>query len=214
MSEQYDQTNPEALRRVRLFAEAYRQGGSQRALAADEEHEENVRKYWRHALTACLERNVGTARSHEISDPMRCEAIRFLAAHFDWPLDRMLSEISRCDERAVQAAKNGNAQWSWIFLALMIMAAAAGAARLRPELLPVLLMAGVLSVLGFFLLTSRSSRLRRTVRQDGYSVKTMEDCCDICAAGAFQNMNRGAMAFCAAVYTGLEPLRPDEMVRV
>ena len=156
MSEQYDQTNPEALRRVRLFAEAYRQGGSQRALAADEEHEENVRKYWRHALTACLERNVGTARSHEISDPMRCEAIRFLAAHFDWPLDRMLSEISRCDARAVQAAKSGNAQWSWIFLALMIMAAAAGAARLRPELLPVLLMAGVLSVLGFFLLTSRS----------------------------------------------------------
>ena len=208
MSEQYDQTNPEALRRVRLFAEAYRQGGSQRALAADEDHEENVRKYWRHALTACLERDVGTAsaartaRVHEISDPMRCEAIRFLAAHFDWPLDRMLSEISRCDERAVQAAKNGNAQGIWIFAILMIMAAAAGAARLRPELLPVLLMAGVLSVLGFFLLTSRSSRLRRTVRQDGYSVKTMEDCCDICAAGAFQNMNRGALAFCAALLIG------------
>ena len=221
------QLSPEVLQRLQMFVNAYEKGTAQRKamfINANGEHEEHVTQHWKDALASYFQREVRvsservnyrttrTTFSLQLSDASRCEAITFLASHFDRTLDQILSNIKDCANDAVQRKKSANGRAGLVFLPLFLLAMLIAILKDQPfyhhlqatgALLPIGL--GLLCLLAFaiVLMCARSSALRRAAKKAGNPQETLESFCDVYAAGVFQNASRPAMGVCAAMLAGV-----------
>ena len=208
----------ETMARLRLYADAYGQGAAGRSPAPGGAHEENVRRYWREAITAYFAGNqtIRASRSEqgnslylhrlELTDAMRCGVLAFLGAHFDWPLEQALLEVKRCAEMGVHRGKDvSSVHRPWLLVLLVILAfclVAVGVNRYWPGVaatLWLLYLAGAI----FMLTGAENAALRRRLRLGGDPTGILEDWCDIYAAGMFRNAGRTKMAVLLAVLAGL-----------
>ena len=223
MSEQNSAPNPEMLQRVLLFADAYQKGTEQRKamfINANSDHEDNVKAHWKDALTAYFKRDIRvtsqqinyrttrTTFSLSLSDSVRCTAIRFLASHFDWPLDQVLQRVKNSAEQAVQDKKSAHGRWGLIFLPLFLLLPLYAwlndhaVTRNGSMAVPITLLLAGLIFLAVVLLTARGAKLKNTFKNATDPGEALETACDVCAAGPFRNASKALLAVSAAVIVG------------
>lgn len=224
-----EQKNKSAEQRAQMMLDAYNKGVEQRNNKSnlnsnDYEHEAHVQKYWKDSIIAYLKHSV--IRSKErmnyrtwrvtyglpLDDETRNAVVCFLASYFDLSLKDILSNIKLCGDNAISQVKRSysksynNRNTYLLVLGLgvitLILVLLKDIVKSYLMLMPILWIIIALFGLGGVILTARSSKLNRTIRQTTNPIDTLEKCCDICAATRLQNANRTLLAICLALMVG------------